>query len=375
MKIIDRGIAIKGKQGTDYQSCLFPGFCVLPSGRWIVSCRAAPARNNNWNQRVFLSYSDDQGKNWSESFSPFKPLEVNGKKGVFRGGYLTSLGNDEVFAALHWIDYTDPDLPAFNEKTTGVLDCLIFVSRSFDGGLTWSQPEFVDTSCYFDWPVPITGPALYIEPDCLALQFELNKPYYETSPWQHASILLFSRDKGKTWTQPVIVAKDPENKIFYWDQRASVLQDGSIFDTFWTYDNETCSYLNIHARYSADAGKTWSEIWDTGVWGQPGHVISLPDGKIAMPFIQRDRYPVIKIRVSDDMGKTWPENTEMVVYNSATKFEAIEKKSMKDTWVEFNKFSAGWPIAAKLDNSDFIIAYYCGDHPDHTNIEWVRIRP
>ncbi|MCM8759212.1 MAG: glycoside hydrolase [Candidatus Omnitrophica bacterium] len=375
MEIIDRGIAIKGEKGTDYQSCLFPGFCVLPSGRWLVSCRAAPARNNNWNQRVFLSYSDDEGKSWSEPFAPFQPAEVKGKIGVFRGAYLTSLGGSEVFAALHWIDYTDPDLPVFNEKTEGVLDCLIFVSRSFDNGMSWSKPELIDTSPYFNWPVPITGPALYIEPDCLALQFELNKPYYETSPWHHASVLLFSHDRGKTWKQPIIVAKDPENKIFYWDQRPGVLSDGSILDVFWTYNNENCSYLNIHARYSPDKGKTWSEIWDTGVPGQPGHPVSLRDGKIAMPFIQRDGFPVIKMRISSDNGRTWQENTEIIVYNSADKFSHSERKSMKDTWSEFNKFTTGWPITAKTKNSDIIVAYYNGPHPDHTNIEWVRIRP
>ncbi|MCM8788336.1 MAG: hypothetical protein NC907_00930 [Candidatus Omnitrophica bacterium] len=76
------------------------------------------------------------------------------------------------------------------------------------------------------------------------------------------------------------MAKDTENKIFYWDQRPGVLSDGSILDMFWTYNNETCSYLNIHARYSSDKGKIWSEIWDTGLWGQPGHLVSLPKGKL-----------------------------------------------------------------------------------------------
>lgn len=126
MKIIDRGVAIKGEKGTDYQSCLFPGFCVLPSGRWLVTCRAAPARNNNFNQRVFLVWSDDEGKTWSGPVSPFPPERINNKIGVFRGAYLTALGGSTVFATLQWVDYTDPSLPLFNEHTEGVLDCLIF---------------------------------------------------------------------------------------------------------------------------------------------------------------------------------------------------------------------------------------------------------
>jgi Neuraminidase (sialidase) len=373
MRIIDRGIAIKGEQGTDYQSCLFPGFCVLPSGRWIVTCRAAPARNINWNQRVFLSYSDDEGKTWSKPFSPFKPKILNGKIGVFRGAYLTYLDNNEIFATLHWIDYSDPDLPAFNEKTEGVLDCFIFTSRSYDNGLTWSDPEFVDTSI-FKWPAPITGPALYPGSDCIIIQFELNKPYYDTSQWTHASILFFSYDRGKTWPEYFLVGKDRENKIFYWDQRPGVLNDGTILDMFWTYNNKTCSYLNIHARCSRDRGKTWSEIWDTGISGQPGHPVSISGNRIVMPFIQRDRFPVIKIRTSSDGGKTWQKNSEMVIYSNEEKFRHSEKKTMADTWAEFNKFSVGWPITAKVNDTDIIVAFYNGVNPDSTNIEWARIR-
>ncbi len=124
---------------------------------------------------------------------------------------------------------------------------------------------------------------------------------------------------------------------------------------FWTYNNETFSYLNIHARHSPDKGKTWSEIWDTGIPGQPGHPVSLCDGRIAMPFIQRETFPVIKMRASSDNGRTWPENTEIIVYNSADRFSRLERKSMKDTWAEFNKFATGWPITVK----DKKWGYYC----------------
>lgn len=376
MKIIDRGIAIKAEEGTDYQSCLFPGLCILPCGRWIVSCRAAPGRDINTNQRTFLSYSDDEGKTWSNPVSYFHPVKVNNKIGVFRGAYLTSLGGSEVFAALQWVDFTNPELPVFNKQTEGVLDCHIFTARSFDNGISWTEPEFVNTSFFDDYQAPITGPALYIEPDCLILQFELNKSYRDTSPWKHASLFMFSYDRGKTWSEYVRVAHDPENRIFYWDQRPAVLSDGTILDLFWTYDNQGLRYLNIHARCSKDGGKTWSEIWDTGVWGQPGHPVSLPDGSIAMPFIQRDNYPEIKMRTSSDGGRTWPEDTEFIIYTSKDRFCGIkDKKSMRDVWAEFSRFSAGWPISARLKNGDIIVAYYAGSSADFTDIEWVRIKP
>ena len=41
MKIIDKGIVFKGQEGTNQQSCAFPGICILPNGRWICTFRAA----------------------------------------------------------------------------------------------------------------------------------------------------------------------------------------------------------------------------------------------------------------------------------------------------------------------------------------------
>ncbi|MCM8788335.1 MAG: glycoside hydrolase [Candidatus Omnitrophica bacterium] len=116
METVGRGIAIKGQEGTDYQRCFFPGFCVLPSGRWIVSCRPGYLRNNNFNQRVFASYSDDQGKIWSVPFSPFNSEEVNGELCVFRGAYLTPLEGSKILSSLCWVGFTRPELPLFNEK-------------------------------------------------------------------------------------------------------------------------------------------------------------------------------------------------------------------------------------------------------------------
>jgi hypothetical protein len=102
--------------------------------------------------------------------------------------------------------------------------------------------------------------------DCPYLP-ELNKAYYDTSVWRHSSVLMFSKDGGRSWPEHAITGHDPENRVFYWDQRPGVLRDGVLLDLFWTYDNRSAAYLNIHARESRDCGSTWSAMWDTGVPG------------------------------------------------------------------------------------------------------------
>lgn len=372
MKVIDRGIVFMGQKGTDYQSCAFPGICVLPSGRWIASCRAAPTKIGTVRQHALLSWSDDEGQTWCKPIDPFIPPSIDIRPGLFRSAYLTALGGHRVLAALFWVDHSDSSLSFFNDKTNGLLDSRIFFAKSDDDGVTWSSPRLMDTSL-FNVPVAGTGPVLLLSNDDWACQFELNKPYYDTSVWRHSSVMMFSKDEGKSWPEHIITSNDPKNRIFYWDQRPGVLANGTILDLFWTYDNQTATYLNIHARESLDNGRTWSTMWDTEVPGQPAPPVLLPDGKIAMVYVDRTDAPVIKMRISEDSGRTWPDKTEIILHQSEVGPQTWKKK-MADAWAEMGKFSIGLPTTAFLQNGDILVVYYAGSETDFTNIYWVRIQ-
>ena len=373
MRIMDRGTVFSGEPDTDHQSCAFPGICVLPSGRWIGSCRAAPEKIGTLGQHAMLTWSDDEGESWRAPMAPFTPPCVDGKPGLFRGAQLTALGGARVLATLCWVDHSDPSLAFFNEETEGLLDTRIFMATSEDEGATWSKPALVDTSP-FNIPTAITGPTLLLPNGDWACQFELNKHYYDTSLWRHSSVLLFSKDEGKSWPEHVIASNDPKNRIFYWDQRPGVLADGSVLDLFWTYDNQLAGYLNIHARRSPDNGRTWSAIWDAGLPGQPASPVSLPDGRIAMVYVDRTGAPVIKLRVSEDGGRTWPDETEIVLYGGEGGSQTWNKGAMQDAWAEMGKFSVGLPATALLGNGDLLVVYYAGPETDQTDIRWVRVR-
>jgi len=373
MRVINEGIVYEGQKGTNQQSCAFPGVCILSNGRWVSSFRAAPVKESVTEQKVLITWSDNDGKSWCEPISPFSPFYINGKKGVFRSAMLASLGSTNVLAALCWVDCSNPALPFFNEETEGLLDTRIFFSRSVDCGETWSEPEMMDTAP-FNVPTPITGPVLFLPGGKMACQFELNKHYYDINIWRHSSVMMYSWDGGKTWTEHCVVSNDPDNRIYYWDQRPAVLRDGIIIDLFWTFDRVTAKYLNIHARKSSDNGCTWSDIWDTGVPGQPAPIVSLPDGKIAMVYVDRSSEPVIKVRTSNDGGKVWAQDTESIIYESCTSAQTSNKSTMQDAWSEMGKFSVGLPATALLPGDDIIVVYYAGQHTDFTDIRWAKVR-
>jgi hypothetical protein len=371
--ILDRSVVYSSGGHPLRGSCAFPGVCVLPGGRWLCSFRAAPTKSANAGQHVLVTWSNDCGRTWAPPFEPFTPPMLAGRPGAFRAAGLTALGGRDVLAVLCWVDQSDQVKPFFNETTQGLLDMRIFLSRSRDDGQTWGLPSLVDTSP-LDCPVPITGPILRMPSGELACQFELNKHYDDPSVWRHRSVLMFSKDGGRTWPDHVFTSADPENRVFYWDQRPAVMRDGRILDLFWTYDTVTATYLNIHARRSDETGRQWSDLWDTGVAGQPAPPFDLPGDRIGMVFVDRAGAPQIKMRVSADRGRTWPSATETTLSETAdVSSQTRDKKTMQDAWSEMGAFSVGLPCTAVLPGGEVLVVYYAGPHPDRTAIHWVLV--
>lgn len=367
------GVVFEGAPGSDRQSATFPLPCVTPGGRWLCAFRAAPSKGRNAGQRTLLTWSDDQGRSWAKPIEPFEPLSINSRPGRMRIAGLTALEGGRLLAAINWVDCPEPDMPYFNETTEGLLDTRVLLSISDDHGQSWSPPRLMDTSP-FEVPTPLTGPVLRFPDGALACQFELNKPYEDPAPWRHASVLMFSEDGGLTWPRHSVVTQDPDNRVFYWDQRPSVLADGRILDVFWTFDREAAAYLNIHARESLDGGRTWSSLWDTGVPGQPGPIFARADGSLAMPYMDRTAAPVLKVRQSSDGGRTWMADGELVVHKCVGPTQTTAKASMQDAWAEMYKFSVGLPNTAPLPGGGALLVYYAGPETDVTAIRWAVVR-
>lgn len=370
---VDEGLVFQASVGTDRQSATFPLACVTRSGRWWVAFRAAPTKLKNEGQHVLLTWSDDQGRSWHDPIEPFTSPQIDGKPGLLRFGGLTEVGEGRLIAVVNWVDHSNPELPYFDEATEALLDTRIFLSFSDDAGRTWSPLRVADTAP-FNVPTPLTGPILMLPDGEWLCQFELNKAVGDPEPWKHASIFLFSKDEGRTWPRHTVAAQDPEGRVFYWDQRASVLPDGRLLDFFWTFDREKAVYLNIHARESRDAGRTWSDLSDTGVPGQPGPAFTLGDGALAMPYVDRTGAPAIRVRRSEDGGRHWPEDSVLTVYASQGVSQTREKQTMGDAWSEMYDFSVGLPHAARLPGGGALVVYYAGPKTDATGIRWAVVR-
>jgi len=372
---MQHGTIVRSPLDGSLHSCCIPRVEVLDSGRWIVGFRASTAKQNEVQQRVYVTWSDDHGQNWSKPVSQFNPPMIKNRPGRFRAVAFENLQENQLLATLLWQDMGNPELPFFNPKTEGVQDMRIFFSISADNGSTWSALQRVVERGYEHVPVSITGPILLLPDGTWLSQFETNKPYNDDNPWQQAAVAGRSSDHGQSWSPAVVVAHDPANRMMYWDQRPQVMEDGSLLNLFWTLDKGIGSYINIHAVRSSDGGRTWSAPFDTGVPGQPAPPVDLGDGRVAMVYVDRQGPPKIKIRLSENSGRTFPAGTEALIHERASGMQTIRKTpgTSADAWAEMEAFSLGLPDAVRLPDNTILVVYYSGTDRDHTDLRWARV--
>lgn len=369
MKIIGEGYIPKPLSDKNFNSNAFPGICILPCGRWLASFKASEKKGDCDFMNAVMTLSDDNGKTWLKPFEPVKLPDINGVPGQSRIMYFLSLGNGHVLMVVNWVDSSDPLFPYYDPKEETLKDTRIFFCFSRDRGQTWSAPELMNTFPEGD-PVPLTGPPFKLKDGTIVCQYEINKPVGDKSIWVHKSVMIFSRDDGKNWGETVIVTE--KSGMYYWDQRPNVMMDGrTVIDFFWTLNGIKNQYQNIHARQSKDGGISWGEIWDTGIYGQPGQPLDLGDGRLATIDIDRSFSPVITVRTSRDFGRNYEET--LVVYKRSPNKQDSREISMNDAWDEMVKFSVGHPNLIRINDHEIMAYYYAGDHCDNTRIEYILI--
>jgi len=370
MKIIEEGIIYSGENNPKLSSCAFPALCQLSDGHLLASFRAGETKGPyNKTEQSMTCISADNGKTWSEPVAFFESPMVNGKPTTLRTGYFLEVAPDNLMAVVNAVDATMEDLPYYNEETEGLKDTYIMVAHSADGGKTWTDLERVQVQTFYDMPLPLTGAPFLTKEGRIGIQFEVNKPYYETKYWVHHSCVVYSNDGGYTWGDEVVITDCPT--VYYWDQRMDTLSNGTITDIFWSFDRDKGDYVNIHYCESKDGGRTFGELIDTGLVGQPGNVIDGKDGSRLAVYINRESVPEIRLAESRDHGKTWTDVMTVFEYGKNTKGK--QNSGMNDVWSEMAAFAVGHPYMESLADGSLWVYFYNGPSTHRTDFCYVKI--
>ena len=368
MRLIEEGVLCPAEQGGVRAICTFPSVAVLESGELLATYRTGSGKDST-DETVELRRSQDGGRRWSEPCWRFS-TDLDGRAGSLRVAYITPLGGDRLMACGMWIDrLAYPEQPLFNPETEGCLPAAIVVAESSDHGRTW--PEWRQVPVAKDvGPPSLTNPVLLLADGRLAISIESNKNYEDLAPWQQKVVYVCSEDGGKSWKEPRMVCRDPAGRLFYWDQRAAVAPDGRVATFSWVYDQVEQRYLNVHRRISADSGRTWSMARDLGFADQPSHPAILPDGRVALAWVDRFGTRSIRARLAERIDADFAAGTEVVLYEAGA--ARLAAGSTAETLADMQTWNYGLPFAEALPDGAVLVVYYAGTS-QAMEIRWARL--
>jgi hypothetical protein len=368
MRVLDRGTIYDNPEGHPARrNVCFPNLELLSDGRLIVNCRVGSGKQTPDGDLLFFE-SADEGRTWRRMGVKFDWM-LRGVPGWPCVGYLSEVEPGRLLMTVLWVDASRGDVPFFNPDTEGLLPVKMLLTESADGGRSWSAFWEVDTSPFIQ--ATPTGPIMRLADGTLLQYFEVNKQYEDTSPWFQKAGVVFSYDGGRTWRDAQVVAHDPTRRVFYWDQRETLLPDGRILAIFWTYDNENGKDIDLHYAISQDGGRTWPKPAPTGIVGEPTVPVALGGERVLLLSVHRWDPPCLRAILSEDGGRTWDDQNALVFYE-----KPMTDVPHSDTTAEYLQdqelWSFGLCTGRALPGGDVLVVYYAGDS-EQTGMHWVRV--
>jgi sialidase-1 len=227
-----------------------------------------------------------------------------------------------------------------------------FVVRSFDGGKTWEKKPHAA----FPAPFRCAG----VSDSVLELRDgTLLMPIYvwtdgETTDACRAHVIR-SRDGGATWGEPSLIAADPTRKISFEEPALAIMPDGRLLAMLRAPVERQASYL--YRAFSADGGRTWTDLERTSMWGHPAHVLTLSDGRLLCTYGYRREPFGVRACVSTDCGQTWDMEHEYVLRTDGVNVDV------------------GYPSSAQLADGTVLTVYYINTGDNVRHIACTRWHP
>ena len=113
------------------------------------------------------------------------------------------------------------------------------------------------------------------------------------------------------------------------------------------YDDQSPD-CQMWGAYSDDNGKTWSEPYQTPLWGFPPHLLELSDGRVLCSYGYRRAPFGERVCISED-GIDWKLENEIILRDDAATGDL------------------GYPVSIELETGKILTVYYQPDIPKDSN--------
>lgn len=377
MKIEHRAVVYDAsRHGEAGRTSFFDSVRRLSSGTWLSGYTTGKTKHHH-EGTIRLSRSRDDAATWDTLSWQFE-TKINGEPGSLAGAEMVEVEPGRLLLFSTWFDRSDPRRPLFNPETEGILRSRQLVCESSDEGDTWSDWREVLTPGLTG--CAMTGPIIQWPDGTIGFAFESFKEFDDPAPVEPGAWMLLSEDGGRTFGRIFQVARDPESRVYYWDQRLCPGRTaGEFIALFWTHDRGEQRDLRVHFLQSSvlDGNRSAAQPVETSIPGQIAAPLLLDDGRILGFVVDRDRPGTLKLWQSRDGGTTWPESDCLTVHihdeqASLTQGSGKENVNFAEFWEDMGRWSFGHPSLAHAGSGRVLATWYAGT-PDCMSVHSAMI--
>ena len=311
----------------------FPTAIKLNDGSILAILRAGSGHISADGKLVMVR-STDNGETWSEPKTVVDmPEDDRGPPALgqsssgeiimafdvltgFRKGYTGHVGTPDYKFRNYLVDVWIPELS----------DTKTYYTRSLDGGFTWSSPSPLEVPSLSVAPY---GKIVELSDKTLLMNVYGVRGNLPTSD-HHASYVIRSRDGGRTWGDPTLIAEG------FNETALLALDDDLVIAALRADPPSEATFVSI----SEDGGYTWSKpVRVTGSLEHPADLIQLSDGSVFMVYGHRKVPFGVRAAISKDRGKTWSDVRIGLVFEGRNQ-------------------DCGYPTAVRTGDGFIIVLYY-----------------
>ena len=345
----------------DFAYISHPSLVALDNGEWLAAFNHSRRREPRLHPpgdplfRTLLARTADQGKTWQPpSFAPDFDWYGTECPGIaqlsdgtvvltqFRfGWYPLALAKKRRAAGERialclpgqsWTeDFTDDDWSRAQYPWARGYHGL-YAHLSQDGGHCFEDTVKISTDPYRDGYTR-TG-VVELSDGRVAYAVTEHHP-----PYSQHSYLVFSTTGGQSWSSPVLMVRHPEG--IFGEPDIAEVTPGELYCIL--RESDYSGYL--YGCRSLDGGSTWSPPQRTEIYGCPGHLLVLQDGRLLCTYGRRKTPFGIRAALSEDGGRSWARDGEIVIRD------------------DLPNGDLGYPTTIEYEPGKLFVCYY-GQEPD-----------
>jgi len=329
----------------------FPSVAQLSDGK-LIAVYAIGEAFEAINLHTHYSFSNDNGKTWSYAGRLLNETKNKITSDASRITALPDRGLVILTCIYDRTDHTEEGLT--NPETIGFVPTTFYLIFSSNGGETFSVPQQIIPPiigpCF-----ELCSPVTVLSDGTWLIPTSTWKAWDGSCPSGMKAIALISRDKGKNWNECAVVMDAYSKGIIFWESKIIEMPDGNLVAVAWTYDEKNNIDLPNHFALSKDRGKTWTEPLTTDLHGQTLTPIVLKNGKLLNVYRRLDKpglwaaiFRIEKMHwVTEQQIPLWGANASGLTGNT------------KNPATDFHVLRFGAPSMIRLLDGSIFLTFWC----------------